>query len=321
MSKSFKILIIRLSSIGDIVLTTPVVRCINKQLNAEIHFLTKKEYVCLLDNNPNIHQIHIYNKDYSNLKNIGFDKIIDLQNNFKSFRLKFFLGVKSVSFKKLNFERWLLIHFNINFMPNKHIVDRYFDTVINLGVCNDQKRVDYFIKNEKTQTYKSKKKYICWSLSASHENKKLSNKQIIETINKIQEKIDVIFIGGQKENNQAEEIIKLTTNIKNKEVHNFCSLSINESAIIIRDSKIFFTNDTGMMHIASSFNKDMISFWGCTKPVLGFSPYLNENSKMLISNSRKNPCSKHGKICKKSKTCIKSISSEDIYNTYLSFIE
>ena len=321
MSKPIKILVIRLSSMGDIVLTTPIVRCLNKQLNTEIHFLTKKEYVCLLDNNPYIHQIHVYNKDYSNLKNIRFDKIIDLQNNFKSFKLKFFLGVKSVSFKKLNLERWLLIHFNINFMPNKHIVDRYFDTVLNLGVSNDHKSVDYFIKKEKPKIYKFKNKYLCWSLSASHENKKLSTKQIIETINKIQEKIDVVFIGGQKENNQAEEIIKLNTNLKNKDVYNFCGLSINESAVIIKDCKLFFTNDTGMMHIASSFNKCMISFWGCTKPVLGFSPYVNENSKMLISSSRKNPCSKHGKSCKKSKSCIKSISSEEIYNAYLSFIE
>lgn len=321
MSKPIKILVIRFSSIGDIVLTTPVVRCLKKQLNAEIHFLTKKEYVCLLDQNPYIHQIHVYNTDYDNLTNIRFDKIIDLQNNFRSFKLKLFLGIKSVSFKKLNLERWLLIHFNINLMPNKHIVDRYFDTVLNLGVCNDYKRVDYFIKKEKFQTYKSKKKYICWSLSASYENKKLTTKQIIDTINKIQENINVILIGGQKENHQAEQIIKFTTNSINKEVYNFCGLSINESAIIIRDCKLFFTNDTGMMHIASSFNKPIISFWGCTKPVLGFSPYINDNSKMLLSSSRKNPCSKHGKRCKKNKSCIKSISSEEIYNAYLSFIE
>ena len=65
MSKPLKILVIRLSSIGDIVLTTPILRCLNKQLNAEIHFLTKKEYVCLLEKNPYIHQIHVYNTEQS----------------------------------------------------------------------------------------------------------------------------------------------------------------------------------------------------------------------------------------------------------------
>ena len=64
-----KILVIRLSSIGDIVLTSPVVRILKKQLNAEVHFLTKNEYYSLVSENPNIHKIHLL-KD--SLKNIFF---------------------------------------------------------------------------------------------------------------------------------------------------------------------------------------------------------------------------------------------------------
>ena len=55
-----KILIIRLSSIGDIVLTSHVVRCLKKQLNAEVHFLTKKIYYSVVSHNPYIDKVHLY---------------------------------------------------------------------------------------------------------------------------------------------------------------------------------------------------------------------------------------------------------------------
>ena len=68
MSKPLKILVIRLSSIGDIVLTTPVVRCLKKQLNAEVHFLTKQDFFCLLENNPHVHKLHAIENGLENLK-------------------------------------------------------------------------------------------------------------------------------------------------------------------------------------------------------------------------------------------------------------
>ena len=133
MSKPLKILIVRFSSIGDIVLTTPVVRCLKKQLNAEVHFLTKKDFsVCwstihMCINNMQLKMV------LENLKALSFDWIIDLHNNLRTSKVKRALGVPSKSFHKLNIEKWLLTTFKINRLPNKHIVDRYLDTVAHLG--------------------------------------------------------------------------------------------------------------------------------------------------------------------------------------------
>ena len=138
MSEPLKILVIRLSSIGDIVLTTPVVRCLKKQLNAEVHFLTKQDFFCLLENNPYIQQLHAIEDGLEKLKILGFDWIIDLHHNFRTSKVKKALGVPSKSFYKLNIEKWLLTTFKINRLPNKHVVDRYLETVAHLGVTNDK---------------------------------------------------------------------------------------------------------------------------------------------------------------------------------------
>ena len=88
MSKSLKILVVRFSSIGDIVLTTPVIRILKKQLNAEVHYLTKNAYSSLLKNNPNIDQLFSIKNSIleirKDLKDQKYDFIIDLHNNLRS---------------------------------------------------------------------------------------------------------------------------------------------------------------------------------------------------------------------------------------------
>ena len=101
-----KILIIRLSSIGDIVLTTPVIRCLKQQINgSEIHFLTKKSYAAVLRYNPYIDKLHFWEKSakkkiIKDLQLQKFDYIIDLHHNFRTFSIKKQLKAKSFSFYK-----------------------------------------------------------------------------------------------------------------------------------------------------------------------------------------------------------------------------
>ena len=117
-----KILIIRLSSIGDIVLTSPVVRCIKNQVeNVELHFVTKRKFASIVTSNPYIDKVHILNENIStliqDLKNEKFNYVIDLHQNFRSNRIKRILDVKSYSVKKLNWQKFLLIKFKINRLP------------------------------------------------------------------------------------------------------------------------------------------------------------------------------------------------------------
>src|SRR5690606_4551028 len=134
------------------VLTTPVIRCIKKQLNAEIHYYTKKSFNDILVHNPYINRIHLLEDDMTaqlnELKQEKFDYIIDLHHNLRTLRIKQSLKVKSFSFDKLNFKKWLLVNFKKNYLPTTHIVDRYLDTVKTLGVVNDGLGLDYFISEK-----------------------------------------------------------------------------------------------------------------------------------------------------------------------------
>ncbi|MEO8117453.1 MAG: glycosyltransferase family 9 protein, partial [Bacteroidota bacterium] len=146
-----KFLIIRLSSIGDIVLTTPVIRCLKQTLpEAEIHYLTKTSFSNILSENPYITKLHEWGKNENEileiLRNEKFDYIIDLHHNLRTLKIKRFLKpAKHFSFSKLNIQKWLLTALKINVLPDIHIVDRYLETVKSFGVKNDGKGLDYFI--------------------------------------------------------------------------------------------------------------------------------------------------------------------------------
>ena len=322
MSKKLKILVIRFSSIGDIILTTPILRSLKSQLNCDIDFLTNRKYQNLLQSNPNIHDIYLL-KDKSNdtitfLKDIEYDIIIDLQNNFRSFKIRLGLKIKSFVVSKENIKRYILIYFGVNLL-NNHIVDRYFKTVESLKVYNDNKGIDYTLSNVSKIKLETDKDYISWCIGGTYEAKKLSVKQISNVINKLS--TDVVLIGGSDEKKMAAEVIK---NTMSKKVHSFCGeISIEESAFLIKKSRLFLTNDTGMMHIASAFDSPIISFWGCTKPSLGFSAYMpNKNSENIIIELSKKPCSKHGQYCRfQSKGCIKDIDHTTIYKAITRLIK
>ena len=121
-----KILIIRFSSIGDIVLTTPVIRVLKSQIDhVQIHYATKRQYQGMLMENPYVDKVHVLDKSLfeliRQLKAEHFDYVVDLHNNLRTRIIKLRLGVKSYSFDKLNWEKWLMVNFKINNLPSKHI--------------------------------------------------------------------------------------------------------------------------------------------------------------------------------------------------------
>ncbi|MAW21107.1 MAG: hypothetical protein CMD16_01775 [Flavobacteriales bacterium] len=322
MPTKLKILVIRFSSIGDIILTTPVVRCLNIQLNAEIDFLTKRKYKTLLSSNPYISEIFTLEEDAKPkldfLRDQHYNLIIDLQNNFRSLRLRLALGVKSYIYQKDIFKRYVLLYLGINLL-NNHIVDRYFKSVLKLNVYNDSKGIDYYTTKPLSLEFNTNQDYICWCIGGSYEQKKLSYTQIADVISKLN--IPVLLLGSEKDKILSAEI---SDNCKSANVYDFCGgTSIEESAYFIEQSKLVLTNDTGMMHIASAFDNPIISFWGCTKPSLGFAPYLpNKKSENIITKSSEIPCSKHGQNCRVSSNgCIKDIRSQLIYNTILKLLK
>lgn len=295
-----KILIIRFSSIGDIVLTTPVIRCLKMQTDAEIHFLTKQAFKGILEHNPYITKIHTIEKEVKEvmqqLKNEQFDFVVDLHNNIRSVLVKRGLGKPSASFKKLNFQKWILVNFNINKLPAEHIVDRYINTVAALGIKNDNKGLDYFIPEKEeilltTIPKTHQNGYIGFVIGAKHFTKQLPIEKIISICKKIDKPI--ILLGGKEDVARAQTIEASV----GKHIYNACGkYNLNQSASLVKQASKIITHDTGLMHIAAAFKKEIISVWGNTVPAFGFTPYLpSPTSKIVeVKNLSCRPCSKIG---------------------------
>ncbi len=312
-----KVLILRFSSIGDIVLTTPVVRTLKTQLDhAQIHYATKIQYQDVLAANPYIDKLHLLNESLTDLiqelKREKFDFIVDLHHNLRTFRIKSALGVKSFSYNKLNIEKWLMVNFKINKLPNFHIVDRYMETLQSLGIKMDALGLDYFIpeKDEVPTEWlpsEFQKEYVVYAIGAQHATKKLPLNRMVELCDRINKPL--ILLGGKEDFETGEEIARffertpknsgnepmLIQMNKKALVYNACGkFNINQSASVVKKSMYVFTHDTGIMHIAAAFKKEIFSIWGNTIPSFGMYPF---RTKFTVFENNKldcRPCSKIG---------------------------
>lgn len=330
-----KILIIRFSSIGDIILTTPVIRAVKQQLKAEVHFLVKNRFRAVLEANPYIDHLHGIEKKVEEvlpaLKEEKFDLVVDLHKNLRSFKVKRALGVKSVAFNKINLEKWLIVNFKINRLPKKHIVDRNLEILQDLGVRNDGLGLDYFIPAESDvdipvffgrfptilphlDVQEGKEiPYIAFVTGAAHATKRLPTSKIIDICKKIS--LPVVLLGGPDEAEKGD-IIALEAG---SHVINACGqLTLNESASLVRQARKVITHDTGLMHMAAAFGKEIISVWGNTIPEFGMYPYYSEgidhNTSIEVKELKCRPCSKIGyKKCPKGHfKCMVNIDEEQV---------
>ena len=295
MQKPLKILVVRFSSIGDIVLTTPVVRVLKKELNAEVHFITKDIFKSVVSHNPYIDKIHTIKSSVKEIieeiKEEKFDWIIDLHNNLRSAQLKSIM-VKSKSYNKLNFRKFLLTNFGMNILPKSHTVNRYLDTISHLGAKNDGLGLDYFLsKEDEIEVPHSEKPFITFAIGGTHFTKILPTAKIISICNKQEKK--VILIGGKEDFEKGEEVAESCKNV----INTCGKYTINQSAYIVKNSDLLITHDTGMMHIAAAFNMKIYSVFGGTHHSLGFTPYLpNSGNKIIeVENLSCRPCHRYGK--------------------------
>jgi len=316
-----KFLIIRFSSIGDIVLTTPVVRCLKNQFQgAEIHYLTKRRNLDLLEANPNIDKIHLFGDSLTEtiqeLKAEKYDYVIDLHNNLRSLRVKLGLKVKSFSFNKLNIRKLLLTKFRINTLPKNHIVDRNLQTLSYFNIVNDGKGLDHFIPDEdefplSQLPEKFRNGYLVLVLAGTYSTKRMPVEKYRRLISETQ--LPVMLLGGKSERPLAATILDW----KIGNVIDFTGkLRINQSASLVKNARIVISNDTGLMHIAAAYHKKILSVWGNTSPVFGMYPYMpaRESEILEVKGLSCHPCSKIGyhKCPKKHFRCMNDIPEDRI---------
>jgi ADP-heptose:LPS heptosyltransferase len=205
--------------------------------------------------------------------------------------------VRSFSFDKLNLQKWLLVKFKKNLMPNVHIVDRYMKTVESLGVKNDNKGLDYFIpeKDEMPLDWlpeNFRNGYAVYAIGGQHETKKLPLNKMIELCQTIQ--LPLVLIGGKEDFEMGEKLISDICS-PTSNIFNTCGkCSLNQSASIIKNASVIYTHDTGMMHVAAALKKKVISIWGNTVPEFGMYPYRTDYEVIEHKGLQCRPCSKIG---------------------------
>jgi len=297
-------------------LASPVIRALKQQLQCELHVLTKQQYASITQSNPYVNLVYEFKNNLkeiiSELRSEQYDFVVDLQKNARSVCIRKALGRPSASFPKLNREKWLMVNFKINRLPDVHIVDRYFEAVKLLGLKNDGEGLDFFIPEKdhinpaKLQPW-ARKGYAGFVIGGRHQTKMLPYEKIVAIIDQL--KMPVILLGGPEDKESGDFIVKAT---QNERVWNSCGrYNLNQSASLIKQAKVILTHDTGLMHIAAAFQKPIISIWGNTAPRFGMSPYMprNKNRSVIaeVTGLKCRPCSKLGykKCPKKHFKCMK----------------
>lgn len=298
-----KVLLIRFSSFGDVVLTTPLVRTVKIQLDAEVHYLIKPKFIEAICANPYIDNIHLLGDNYEAtirlLKKENYDLILDLQKNLLSYRISTRIGVKTLRFDKLNIKKWMAVKLKWNALPaQKHLVDRYFEAFTNIGIKDDGLGLDYFMKSEDAAAAETEVKnlgnYAVLVLGATYYTKRIPIEKCRELITSISH--PVVLLGGE----DTKEVADVLTEAFPKRVLNYCGkVSFGVSAGIIKYANLVITGDTGLMHIAAALQKPMFVLWGNTIPAFGMFPYygyknIDKAINSEVSELSCRPCGKLG---------------------------
>ena len=314
-----KILLIRFSSIGDIVLTTPIIRCLKRQIpDAELHFLTKNSYQSILSVNPYINKVFCLKDSLKDLmpelKAENYDFIVDLHKNIRSCRVKWTLRKPSASFPKLDFQKFLYTKLKLGKLPDIHIVDRYFRAVGKLGVKNDGQGLDFFFKeSDAFLPMDLPEKFAAVVIGGQHFTKILPAEKVIEVCRALD--FPVVLVGGKEDAERGEMICKA---LENSVINTCGKLNVGQSAMVLKRSEVVLANDTGMMHIAAALRKPIVSVWGNTVPEFGMYPYMPTCSQRscIVENKTLEcrPCDKLGfKQCPKGHfACMNTLDANEI---------
>lgn len=324
-----KILIIRFSSIGDIVLTTPLVRCLKQQVpDAEIHYLTKEAFRGLLEVNPYVSKVFTIGKSVLDvirpLRLEKYDFVVDLHKNIRSSLIIRHLMRPYVSFDKLNYEKWLLVKFKVNRLPHYHIIDRYFNAVKMMAVVNDGKGMDVFVPdsdfvnlNQFSDAFSQG--YVGFVIGGKHQTKTLPGDKIVEVISRISK--PVMLLGGVEDKALGDWV---ANQFDGRVVNTAGDYRLLQSASLVQQAEKIITHDTGLMHIAAAMCKPIVSVWGNTVPAFGMYPYYPKGvdipSRIVqVAGLDCRPCSKLGfdECPKRHFNCMNKIDVDQI----VSFIE
>jgi len=293
------ILIVRLSSLGDILLTTPLIRSLKKQNpNLQIDLLIRSEYSDLLKANPYISSLHLFSReDQENKKlkiklmEMKYDCIIDLQNNLRSKLFLNNLTGEVLTFNKKRFEKVLLVHLKINLLKEvPQIPIRYAETIPDFQL--DDEGLDLFLPENIASRIPAGQNVIGLCPGARHFTKRWQKENFIQLGKMLIEKgFSVALFGGESDRELCEEI--------SKEIPGSVNLSTEDDILQLakdmQQCKAVVCNDSGLMHAACAVKIPVVAIYGSTVREFGFTPYGCKNIILENNSLTCRPCSHIGK--------------------------
>ena len=325
-SKLKKIIIIRLSSLGDILLSTPFIRSIKNQLpEIKIDYIVREEYSDVLKLNPYLNKVLTFSriendndKILEEVKNSKYDFVIDLQNNLRSKKIVSKINSQLVRFSKNSWNKFLLVNFKINKLNDaSQIPIRYAQALP--GFQLDGKGLDLFTDKSPSPELRQKEDLIGFCPGARHFTKRWPKEYFIGLGKELnQSGYTIVLFGGRTDKELCADI--------NKEITNSIDLcsdnNILQTAADMKLCKAVICNDSGLMHTASSVGTKVIAIFGSTVKEFGFAPYKCPNLILENNSLTCRPCSHIGKdhCPKKHFNCMQLIKPDFVFNKVISFI-
>lgn len=328
-----RILIIRLSSLGDVILTTPVIAALKARFpHSELFFLTKARYADLLRNDPRIFSLVEFDPVrrhggvsgfmslISELRSHDFDLLIDLHANLRSFVLRRLVKSRvKLKYSKRGLRRWLMVY--LRFLKTKPVrtVDFYLEPLKRLGVealernplaflsQEDLGYVDHFLLERGV-----KKNDIVVGVhpGAKWATKRWDEEKFARVCRSLAETPGhkILLLGDDSEAKPVGEIGK---DVPDDRLVKAVGFPLGKVMSLIKRCDCLITNDSGPMHIASALQVPVVAIFGPTHPKLGFAPVGSKNV-VLCADVECSPCSLHGeKRCsEKSRFCMDLIEPE-----------
>ena len=329
-----KILVFRLSSIGDIVLTSALVRCLkNTYPDAHIDYVIKKQFVQLVEFNPHVNTIYTIDskEGIDGLRNVKraikqekYDVFLDIHKNIRSFIIRFGSAArKLLIYDKQIYKRTLLTSFGIDkYHTITPVFQRFIHAAKAIDVAYDGKGTELFISSDIEAKIKQQltdnqllgnKPYVLLCPGASFKNKQWLPERFVELANQLlkENNVNVVLVGGKLEEDTCKYIVQETQG----RVFDFSvRLSILESSVMAKYAKVVVANDTGMLHIAEALNVPVVGIYGPTSRQFGYFPLLEKSQTVEVALPCR-PCTKMGldSCPQKHWKCMKNITSAMVY--------
>lgn len=333
---NIKILIIRLSSIGDILLTTPFIRQTRRKFpNSKIDFVIKEEFAQLLDHNTNVNNLIKFNSKGGSYK-LGelkkslvenhYDYIFDLHNNFRSIYLR--QGHKKSSvfrIEKNKIKQILYVKFKINnYTQVTPIAERYLNVGKNAGIIDDENGLEIFWDNNTKESVKQilekqvinpNDQVIAIAPGAGFYTKRWPVENYKKFILNIMEKhhYKVVVLGNENDKLQGKVLAELENVIDLTG-----QLSLLQTAVVLSNSKALISNDTGLMHMATAVYTPVLAIFGSTVKEFGFYPYRSKSIVVEAEGLECRPCSHIGRhTCPKEHfKCMNDITPDIVFENF-----